>query len=172
MTKRKDLTIRQNPGSRLSRMFDFGRFHDMIDNWEEAFWNDVAPWGWWTADVFKQIQPGSSKTSFPKVNVLDKEDSYLVEIAVAGFEKDDVSLELKDNCLFISAEKEEEVEDEKGSYVMKEIASRSFRRVVRLPKEVDQRKIECNYKDGVVKCFIGKKGVDKQEEKPLKIEIS
>lgn len=174
MIKRKDLIVKENPGLSLSRMFDFGRFHDMIDTLEEKFFDDVMPWNWWTVETFKEIQP-FAKSSFPKVNVIDKENLYDVEIAVAGFDKEDLSLELKDNCLFIRANKDKTNEadfgdNDRGNYVLKEIATRSFKRVVRFPSEIDVENIECNCKDGIVKCSIAKKKVEEKDDS-IKIEI-
>lgn len=116
----------------MIRMFDFDR-------------SDVK--------IFEDLQP---QASFPKVNVSETDTAYNVEIAVAGFSKDDVKLELKDNDLIIRAEKKEEMEKEDKNYLRKEISSISFQRVVRFPCEVDAEKAEADYKDGIIVVSVNK----------------
>jgi HSP20 family protein len=106
---------------------------------------------------------------FPKVNMLDTLDSYEIEIAVAGFDKEDVALELKGNSLFVTAEKKEECCDEKEGkrYLCKEIAYRSFKRVLPFPVEVDPDSVSAKYENGVIKCRVSKI----QAEKPTSVKI-
>lgn len=101
---------------------------------------------------FEDIQP---KVSFPKINVSETDDSYSVEIAIAGFNKEDVKLELKDNCLIMSADKKEESSDEDSSYLRKEISSRSFRRVVKFVDKIESA--SADYRDGLINVNLKKK---------------
>lgn len=137
----------------------FSRFNSLFDNFFNA---PVAEW--------KPLL--AAKASFPKVNVVDNADSYDVEIAVAGFDKSDVSLEVKDNALFINAEKKEECCDEKEGrkYLCKEIAYRSFKRVLPFPVEIDTEGISAKYENGVIKCRINK--IKTEEPSSVKIEIA
>ena len=158
------------PGS-LSRMYALSRFDDFFKEIHDSFWqrfdNIFEDWNL-DMKVFDQLQP---KGGFPKVNVIDNEKSYDVEIAVAGFDKDDVALELKDNALFIKADKHEEKCDceneECKKYLTKEIASRSFRRTVVFPAEVNVDDISASYENGIISCKIGKA----LEELPSSVKI-
>lgn len=160
---KKDLTLYS--GSPVSRLFELGRFSDIFSEFDKMFKS-------WDIDMraFADLQP---KAAFPKINVLEKDDSFEVEVALAGFDKDDIVLELKDNCLCIRADKKEEVseEDANTKYLMREISSRSFRRVLNLPSKVEVDNIECVHKDGVVKCIL-KKEPKIQQEEAVKIKIS
>ncbi|MCK9474273.1 Hsp20/alpha crystallin family protein [Sulfurimonas sp.] len=164
----KDLILKDSYP--LGSLFNFGRFNDLVENMYSFM--DYA-WNNWSisTEVFETLQP---KGSFPKINVFETDKDYTVEIAVAGFEKDDVNLELKDNCLFIKSDKKEETcseEDPDKKCLMKEVSYRSFRRVIRFASDVDTNVIDCNYKDGIIKCVIGKKIPEKIEEEVTKIEI-
>jgi len=164
MRKRgKDLVKRADS---MSNLLDFGRLHDIVDGFERSFFDKLDDFGW-HIKTFEQIQP---RGSFPKVNVIDSEREYDVEIAIAGFDKGDLALELKDNCLFIKAEKKEEASDEGKSYLMKEIAQRSFRRVIRFPVEVDPNNIDCICEGGLCKCTIGKVMTEEKDD-TVKIDI-
>lgn len=129
---------------RFKKDFD-SLFTDFLDVFNNDSWN-------WSLINFEDIQP---KMSFPKINVSETNESYLVEIAIAGFNKEDVKLELKDNCLIMSADKKEEGFDKDQSYLKKEISSRSFRRVVRFVNKIESA--SADYKDGVVKVDLKKK---------------
>jgi HSP20 family protein len=134
----------------------FGRFSSLFDNT-------------FSIKAFEDMQP---RTAFPKVNVVDNEDSYDVEVAVAGFDKEDVSLELKDNTLFINAEKKEEKCDDKDckKYLRREIAYRSFKRALPFPVEINPEGISAKYENGVIKCRINK--VLAEVPASVKIEIT
>ena len=117
--------------------------------------------------MFTQIQP---KQGFPKLDVVDSGTSYEIEAALAGYDKDDVNLEIKDNSLFIKVEKKTEKEDKDKKYLMKEISKRSFHRGITFPAKINIEDISSSFQNGVLKIHIGK-----MEEKPknqtVKIEI-
>lgn len=144
-------------------------FKDVFDPFFERFDSLWRDWDL-SMNAFDQLQP---KSSFPKVNVIEKEDSYDIEIAVAGFDKDDVELELKDNAMLIKADKKEkhESEDAKSGvkYLTKEIAARSFRRTVVFPSEINSDDVSAKYENGIIKCRVGK--VEEDKPSSVKIEV-
>lgn len=162
MTK-KDLTLYS--GSPMRRLFEISRFGDIAAEFDRLF-------NHWDLDMktFTDMQP---KATFPKVNVAETEDKYEVEVALAGFDKEDISMELRDNCLCIKADKKEEVSDEDSEkkYLMKEISSRSFRRALNFPSKIMTDDIECNHKDGVIKCILKKEKPVEIADDTIKIDI-
>ena len=149
----------------LRGLFEVNRFNDIFDEFDRI-WKD------WTLDTrsFADIQP---KSSFPKVNVIETKSAYEVDIALAGFSKEDISLELKEGCLLIKADKKQE-ECSEGSgrkCLMKEISYRSFRRSLIFPKEIEADKIDCTYKNGIVKCILSKKKEDLEKPDAVVIDI-
>jgi len=167
MSDEKNLTISDPMG----RMYALSQFNDFFTDIHDSFWQRFdALWDNWNLNMkaFDELQP---KGSFPKVNVLDNPANYEVEIAIAGFDKDDVELELKENTLFIKADKKEECtnEDECKKYLTKEIAQRSFRRVINFPADVNSEDISAKYENGIIKCTIGKMEVIKPDS--VKIDV-
>ena len=158
---KKDLSL--YTGSPLSRMFDLNRFGDMFDTFDKLWKN-------WDIDykMFTDLQP---KSAFPKVNVVETDEAYEVDIALAGFSKDEVSLEFVDNCLCIKADKQVEEKEEDKKYLMKEISSRSFRRALSFVKKVDTTNIESSYDSGVVRCTLKKLPEINPKDDTVKIEI-
>jgi len=166
----KDL-VKRTTTSPMGRLFGLSRFHDNFFSRLESLMDEV--WNGFNldADLFDQIQP---KGAFPKINVKDSKCEYTVDIAAAGFDKNDVQLELKDNALFIKADKkeEEEAQEDGGVWLRREIAQRSFRRIVRFPEQVDPNEINCKYKNGIISCSIGKVIHEPEKNDVVKITIN
>jgi len=98
-------------------------------------------------------------TNLPSVNLKETDTKLEVELAAPGMKGDDFKVEIDNNILLISSEKEEETEEvrKKENYVRKEFNYQSFCRTFSLPETVDENKIEANYKDGILHVAIAKK---------------
>ena len=117
-------------------------------------------------DFFRKDWFGNELSTFtqPAVNIIEKDDEYMVELAAPGMKKNDFHVELEEQVLTISYETKEEKEDKdkEGRYAKREFNYSSFSRSFMLPKSIDQEKIKGEYKDGVLKLLIPKK----EEAKP------
>ena len=106
----------------------------------------------------------SGNDNYPPHNVVKIDDEkFLIELAVAGFKKSDISLELKDGILKIKGE----VESSEREYAYKGISSRKFEKSFRLSEFVviDGADLE----DGILVVYAR---VELPEEKrPRKIDI-
>ena len=131
----------------------------------ESFFTDFMGDKFTQLSIFEDLQP---KSSFPKINVSESDDDYKVDIAVAGFSKDDVNLELKDGVLSIKADKKEDNEESDTSYLRREISYRSFARAVKFPCRVDPDSVDAEYKDGVINVKINK---IKEEDLDCRVKI-
>ena len=66
---------------------------------------------------------------FPPYNIVKNDDyNYQIEMALAGYSKKDIDIELKEGNLTISSKKLEEEIDENTTMVHKGISHRSFKR--------------------------------------------
>jgi len=119
-------------------------------------------------DIEKMMDSNISKTvsTFPPHNILKLDDNhYIVELAVAGFSKDEIEITVDDGNLIIKGEKEDK-EDE-GRYLHKGIGTRSFTKTLRIADTVEVKGAE--FKDGILK--IGLENIIPEHKKPKKIEI-
>lgn len=118
------------------------------------------------SEVFDWTSKNYSKTNttLPSVNVKEDEACFNIELAVPGFAKDDFKIEIHNNLLSISSEKEEKAEtkDEKTHYTKREFSYQSFCRSFNLPETADTEKIEAGYNNGILTVSIPKK----EEAKP------
>lgn len=104
-----------------------------------------------------------SANSLPKVNIIESEHSFQLELAVPGLVKSDIKIQLENGLLVVSSEKkEQEMGNSNKRYTKKEFSFQSFRRVFTLPELVDTDKIEASYINGILLVTIPKK----EEAKP------
>lgn len=91
--------------------------------------------------------------NIPTTDVYTRDDSLVVEAHLPNFEQDDISIQIEDGALVISAERHEKEEDKDKSYVVRE-SSGSFYRRIALPKRADADKIEAHLNEGVLKVSV------------------
>jgi HSP20 family protein len=97
----------------------------------------------------------------PSVDVIESIKHWTIEVDLPGVNKDNVSVEVRNNQLIIQAEmKQQEAQNQQGQkdrqYHRRERRYGYFERMLSLPENVDQENISCAFKDGVLTCFIPK----------------
>ena len=105
-------------------------------------------------------------SNFPPYNIRKLGDGkYEIELALAGFTKDDIKVELKEGTLSVSAKKEEKDSD---NLVHQGIASRSVLRKFSLSEYMEIK--DADFKNGIlkIKCFEN----IPEEKKPKVIKIN
>jgi HSP20 family protein len=96
-------------------------------------------------------------STVPQINIKDTGKQYEVTVAAPGFDKKDIKLEVKDNCLIISSEKQYETEENEGLWMRKEYGYASFQRMFELPEDTDGNNIDASLKDGILKIRLAKR---------------
>jgi HSP20 family protein len=114
-----------------------------------------------TRDLFNFPMHSISKgSSVPAVNVKETDTAFELEMAAPGMEKKDFKVELEQDTLVISAQKENKSEEksEDGKYSRKEFIYQSFRRSFNLPEDIVKAdEISANYKEGILHIMVPKK---------------
>ena len=95
--------------------------------------------------------------SLPAVNITEGTDDFTIEVAAPGLDKKDFNIDLENNCLTISSEKEDKAEEKEEKYTRREFRYSSFRRSFTLPETVDSDKIKAKHRDGILSITIPKK---------------
>ena len=91
------------------------------------------------------------KGSYPKVNFIDNGDHYILEAAIPGYKKDDVTIEIKEGILTIRGRASTESDlEEKGSYVWREIKRSKFSRSFALPENLEQSNTSASIDSGIL----------------------
>lgn len=95
--------------------------------------------------------------TLPAVNIKETDKEYNVEFAAPGFKKHDFKVNVEGDRLAISAEKEEEKNEENHRFTRKEFSYNSFSRSFTLPQNVNADHIDAKYNDGILTLSIPKK---------------
>jgi len=113
----------------------------------------------------------STQTTIPMVNIKESPENFEVEVAAPGMDKKDFRIQLDNNLLTISSQKENSEETTQNGYSRKEFSYQSFQRSIILPKDVvDQEGIKASYNNGLLQLTIPKKEEAKQKG-PRLIEV-
>lgn len=107
-----------------------------------------------------------STQSFPPHNIIKLDEShYMVELAVAGFTKDEIDVTVADGTLTIKGEKKEGTPN--VQYLHRGIGTRSFTKSLTVADTIEVKGAE--FKDGILR--IGLENIIPDAKKPRKIEI-
>jgi HSP20 family protein len=108
--------------------------------------------------------PWRRKKGFPPVNLKKEKELFIIEMAVPGFEKDEIEILLDDDILTVRGEKsksEKATKDEE--FILEEFDFDSFERKFKLAASVAHEKITAKYDSGILRLtFID---VPEEEEK-------
>ena len=109
----------------------------------------------------------TNATGYPPYNIRKgKDDVYEITLAVAGFKKDDIDIELEDGTLKINGTSN--VLDDDKEYLHKGIAERNFVRTFKLAEYVEVKSAKLI--DGILRVSLVRNVPDAM--KPQKISIS
>ncbi len=122
-------------------------------------------------EMFPKFFDAESRHSIPAVNILENRDEYRIDVAAPGLNKEDFRIQLENNVLNVSSEKEESREEKDERIMRKEFSYSSFNRSFTLPMTVNSEKIKATHKDGILQIVIPKK--EEAREKPSReIKVS
>jgi HSP20 family protein len=110
-----------------------------------------------------------SGATLPAVNIAETNDDFKIEVAAPGMRRSDFKVELDNNVLTISSEKEDKAEhkDQNGNYSRKEFSYQAFQRSFSLPEnKVLGDKITARYADGILYVTVPKS--EEAKVKPAK----
>jgi HSP20 family protein len=99
-----------------------------------------------------------TQTTIPMVNIRESAENFEVEVAAPGMDKKDFRVQLEDNTLTISSQKEKAEETEHNGYNRREFSYESFQRSFTLPRDVvDEQAISAQYENGILHLTIPKR---------------
>ena len=114
----------------------------------------------------------NSSSQIMKTDIHDKDGSYIIEMELPGYVKEDIKADLKDGYLTITANKSEskEEKDAKGNCIHKERYTGTCNRSFYVGDALTQEDIKAAFKDGILRLQFPKE-IQKQEEQPKLITI-
>jgi len=124
-------------------------FDSLFNNFEQRFANQI-------------------NNSYPPYNILKHdEDTYEIQVAVTGFEKDEVTVEIDQNQLIVKGQRKETESDE-VQYLHRGLASRDFTRSWTLAEHMEVK--EGTIKNGVLTIEIKRVVPESLKPRVLKLK--
>jgi HSP20 family protein len=148
------MSTRSNPFEELERLLNA-----MSRQFDDAsrMWESEGPLSRWSSDA------GSMA-----IDLVDREDEFVVTVDLPGFERDDVDIRVTDHTLRIEAEHEEVLDEEQERFIRHERHHESTERSVRLPGEVDKEAVAARMKNGVLTVTLPK--IEVEDARRIEIE--
>ena len=122
---------------------------------------------WFDEKEFKDMQKklyGHRAKNVMSTDVKEVENGYELEMDLPGFKKDEISIELENGYLTVSAAKglDKDEEDKKGKYIRKERYAGAMQRSFYVGENLTQEDIKAKYENGILRLSVPKK-----EAKPV-----
>ena len=130
--------------TRVDRIFD-NFFHPAL--WDK---DSESTWNW-----------------EPVADIYENDDHFVVVAELPGVDKKDIQVSVNGRILTLSGERTTNKEVKEESYCHRERSYGRFERSFTLPVDVDNEKVNADYKDGVLKIVIPKQ----ETTKPRKITV-
>ena len=101
---------------------------------------------------------GKHAKNLMKTDVRETENTYELDIDLPGFKKDEISIDLKDGYLSISAAKglDRDQEDKKGKYIRQERYAGACSRSFFVGEGVEPKEVSAKFEDGILKISLPK----------------
>lgn len=106
-----------------------------------------------------------------RTDIRDAGDKYIMEAELAGFDRDEINIDIKDSYLVISAERKKS-SDENGNdnkYIRRERSYSSYKRSFDV-SDVDTDNVNAEYKNGVLTIDLPKKKHEEPVSRRLEIK--
>ena len=102
--------------------------------------------------------------NYPAYNIAkDDDEHYRVEVALAGFTREEISIQTEKGILTIAANKAEE----RGNYIHQGIAKRAFSKMFRLAEYIEVE--DAQFVDGILTVFLLREVPDADRPKQISI---
>ena len=125
-----------------------------------------------STDMMPAMKTGTRDNGLMKTDVKETEDSFMIEMDLPGFKKEDVKAQVKDGYLVIEAVKNADTEEkeENGKYIRRERFYGTCKRSFYVGEQLTEEDIKAKFENGVLTLSFPKE-VKKEVEAPKYIAI-
>jgi len=133
----------------------------------------VTPYERKAFDLFNEFEReffnlGKTEQTVCKTDIRDDGTSFVLEMEMPGFDKENIHIDIKGEYLTVSAKKVTETNETEGKYIRRERYSGEFTRSFDI-STVDTDNIGAEYKNGILSLTLPKKGKTTPETRRLEI---
>ena len=101
-----------------------------------------------------------------KTDIQEKDDKYILDMDLPGYDKEDIKAQLKDGYLTISAQKNtsNDEKDEEGNYIRRERYCGKCSRSFYVGDSIKEEDIKASFNNGILELTFPKEVPQKEEE--------
>lgn len=130
---------------------------------EENFIDDLFGFPMKEFDDMERKLYGRKANRMMKTDIREKDDNYEVSVDLPGFKKEEITVELDNGYLTISAAKGlDKDENKKGKLIRQERYAGSMTRSFYIGDNVEKGDIDATYRHGVLTLTVPKKALEKK----------
>lgn len=123
-------------------------------------------------DFFKDDFFRSEKNNLMKTDIKETEDSYILDIDLPGYKKEDIKVDITDGYLTINAKTSNEKEEkDKGKFVRRERFTGECSRSFYVGEDIKEEEIKASFKNGILNLKVPKVNPDEKKSAKKYIEI-
>lgn len=123
--------------------------------------------------VFDSFSPFLNEIEKPttvKVNIKETDTTFEFEVLAPGFKKEEISIELENRILKISAQQEEQEEVKEGTkFLRTEFSNSTFERSFKLPQSILEDNISARMENGILMISVQKVAKIEPEKRTIAI---
>ncbi len=129
-----------------------------VNDLQREFWNLFEDLG----DSVNRYRPG-----YPRLTIDEDDKTVKVSVALPGYNKDQIDVEVLGDFLTVSAERLEPDLEEEERYLHRERSFGKFQESIKLPAQVQSAKSNAKYINGILEITLPKA----DSEKPRSIKV-
>ena len=107
-----------------------------------------------------------------KTDIREDDKSYLLEVDLPGYSKDDIKIDITDGYLTINAKVEKEDKDESKTYVRRERFTGEVSRSFYVGDDIKEDEVKASFKNGILTLEVPKLSLEDKKQDKKYIEIS
>lgn len=123
-------------------------------------------------DMFHDAFFNEPKNKLMKTDIKEKEDKYVIDVDLPGYDKSNINVEVEDGYLNIHAKTDNEKEEEQeGKFVRKERYVGECSRSFYVGEEIESEDVKATFRNGTLSLEVPKKEPKKELPEKKYIEI-
>jgi HSP20 family protein len=159
----------ETSSSRLPQQWEpFERFRREMDRLFDDFTGGLL--GRSLFDPMPSRRTEAPFRTMPAVDVAKTDKAYEIKAELPGLDEKNIEVKVANGVLSIRGEKQEKKEEKEKDYYRRERSFGSFERSFQLPDNIEDDKIEANFKNGVLSVILPKSAEAQQQAKKIEVK--
>ena len=106
----------------------------------------------------------------PPVDIYETTDGFILKVELAGVEKEEIAVEVKDTVLTLKGERHVDPKVKEEHYYRKERSFGKFRRSFTLQEPIKPEQVKASFKNGVLTIEVPRPATKKAKQVTVKID--